>query len=294
MLPEDALREMQVLIATPCYISAVSMNYVTSLYEFTYLAAEKRLQTTLRIAGDGFGPTQAQITQSDVDRCVALLTRHDANCRRSVQTSDLHIPPHGSQGVMAGRGETGEVRHLPTRHEPDGSFEGKAEHVDQPPGSDVFDGSRPRRWPSETGVLIPRRHQPVRRQRGRQRAPDHKPEETASRHRHECVGDAAREFGDNAFRRHTLSRKRVSETLTDLGEPGVRRHGPRVQRCQIQPSLFGCNRQRCLGPVHERNGTRPRWAHSPEYQYATTLFGRPRPLPNAASREMVRLVARTG
>jgi len=49
MLPEDALREMHVLIATPCYISAVSMNYVTSLYEFTYLAAEKRLQTTLRM-----------------------------------------------------------------------------------------------------------------------------------------------------------------------------------------------------------------------------------------------------
>ncbi len=33
MLPDDALRSMKVMFATPCYISAVSMNYVTSIYE---------------------------------------------------------------------------------------------------------------------------------------------------------------------------------------------------------------------------------------------------------------------
>lgn len=33
MLPDEALRSMKVMFATPCYISAVSMNYVTSIYE---------------------------------------------------------------------------------------------------------------------------------------------------------------------------------------------------------------------------------------------------------------------
>jgi hypothetical protein len=33
MLPDGALRSMKVMFATPCYISAVSMNYVTSVYQ---------------------------------------------------------------------------------------------------------------------------------------------------------------------------------------------------------------------------------------------------------------------
>ena len=33
MLPDVALKSMKAMFATPCYISAVSMNYVTSLYE---------------------------------------------------------------------------------------------------------------------------------------------------------------------------------------------------------------------------------------------------------------------
>lgn len=35
MLPMTALRTMKVMFATPCYISAVSMNYVTSLFGLT-------------------------------------------------------------------------------------------------------------------------------------------------------------------------------------------------------------------------------------------------------------------
>ena len=33
LLPDSELRNMKVLFATPCYISAVSMNYVTSMFE---------------------------------------------------------------------------------------------------------------------------------------------------------------------------------------------------------------------------------------------------------------------
>jgi hypothetical protein len=40
---------MNVLIATPCYISAVSMNYVTSLYKFVAEAVPRGLTTTLHM-----------------------------------------------------------------------------------------------------------------------------------------------------------------------------------------------------------------------------------------------------
>lgn len=33
LLPDEALKSMRVLFATPCYISAVSMNYVTSIFD---------------------------------------------------------------------------------------------------------------------------------------------------------------------------------------------------------------------------------------------------------------------
>lgn len=40
---------MRVLIATPCYISAVSMNYVTSIFELTYAAAQNGVDLTLHM-----------------------------------------------------------------------------------------------------------------------------------------------------------------------------------------------------------------------------------------------------
>src|SRR5271165_5027309 len=38
MLPDSALKSMKVMFATPCYISAVSMNYVTSIFDLTHHA----------------------------------------------------------------------------------------------------------------------------------------------------------------------------------------------------------------------------------------------------------------
>jgi hypothetical protein len=49
MLPDDALKSMHVLIATPCYSSAVAMNYVTSLFKFGQAASRLGLQTTLHM-----------------------------------------------------------------------------------------------------------------------------------------------------------------------------------------------------------------------------------------------------
>ena len=35
MLPISSLKSMNVMFATPCYISAVTMNYVTSIFSMT-------------------------------------------------------------------------------------------------------------------------------------------------------------------------------------------------------------------------------------------------------------------
>ena len=42
MLPASALQSMNVLWATPCYISPVSMNYVTSMFELERAGSDPR------------------------------------------------------------------------------------------------------------------------------------------------------------------------------------------------------------------------------------------------------------
>ena len=49
MLPDAALKSMKVMFATPCYISAVSMNYVTSLYDMALHNARFGLEGVLHM-----------------------------------------------------------------------------------------------------------------------------------------------------------------------------------------------------------------------------------------------------
>jgi len=49
MLPDSALKDMKVMFATPCYISAVSMYYVTSIYDLCQHAARFGLQSVLHM-----------------------------------------------------------------------------------------------------------------------------------------------------------------------------------------------------------------------------------------------------
>ena len=49
MLPDEALKSMKVMFATPCYISAVSMHYVTSIFELTLHSAQFGLQCILHM-----------------------------------------------------------------------------------------------------------------------------------------------------------------------------------------------------------------------------------------------------
>ncbi len=48
-LPDEALKAMNVMIATPCYISAVSMNYVTSIFNLTWHCAHFEMKCILHM-----------------------------------------------------------------------------------------------------------------------------------------------------------------------------------------------------------------------------------------------------
>jgi len=52
MLPVSALQSMNVLWATPCYISAVSMNYVTSMFQLTHEAISLGLRSSLHMRAE--------------------------------------------------------------------------------------------------------------------------------------------------------------------------------------------------------------------------------------------------
>src|SRR6266853_1572832 len=49
MLPLSSLKSMNVLFATPCYISAVTMNYVASIFSMTLDAGHFGLPCTLHM-----------------------------------------------------------------------------------------------------------------------------------------------------------------------------------------------------------------------------------------------------
>ncbi len=49
MLPMEALHSMNVMVATPCYISAVAMNYVTSIFKLQARALQVGLNLTLHM-----------------------------------------------------------------------------------------------------------------------------------------------------------------------------------------------------------------------------------------------------
>jgi hypothetical protein len=49
MLPDSALKSMKVMFATPCYISAVGMHYVTSIFNLTWHCAQFGLNCILHM-----------------------------------------------------------------------------------------------------------------------------------------------------------------------------------------------------------------------------------------------------
>jgi hypothetical protein len=56
MLPVEALKSMRVMFATPCYISAVTMNYVASIFNLTCEAMRLGLPCMLHLHSESLIP----------------------------------------------------------------------------------------------------------------------------------------------------------------------------------------------------------------------------------------------
>src|SRR5258708_31058110 len=56
MLPLNSLKSMNVMFATPCYISAVTMNYVASIFSMTCDAMHLGLGCTLHLHSESLIP----------------------------------------------------------------------------------------------------------------------------------------------------------------------------------------------------------------------------------------------
>jgi len=87
MLPVEALQSMNVLVATPCYISAVTMNYVTSLYKFQNEALLHGLKSTLHMRSESL-VTRAR------NEMIRFFLEHEQFTHILWIDSDIEFEPH--------------------------------------------------------------------------------------------------------------------------------------------------------------------------------------------------------
>lgn len=71
MMPMSALKSMRVMFATPCYISAVSMNYVASMFSLALNPASR-----LRRSASSLERIPSITLRADSTRCAAAALRH--------------------------------------------------------------------------------------------------------------------------------------------------------------------------------------------------------------------------
>jgi hypothetical protein len=101
---------------------------------------------------------------------VRLGARDHAHRRRADQPARLDVPAGAREDGIARRRQRGGVRHLRARDEPDGGAGRQPEQLFRPAGDGLLGRRRRRRHHVQTGVLVPRRRQPVRADGRRQRA----------------------------------------------------------------------------------------------------------------------------
>ena len=116
-------------------------------------------------------------------RHVALGSDDHPERRRTGEPSRGKIPAGTRVDRVPRRREAGDVRHLAAGDERERRVRGQPEELDHPAARERLErGGRGRRL-REPGVLVPRRHEPVGRDRCGQRAADHEAEVPAGAHR---------------------------------------------------------------------------------------------------------------
>ena len=118
----------------------------------------------------------AEIAESAVDGRVTQFAHEDGDRRCAGEPVLDQVPAGGGEHVLPRRRETGEVSGLTARDEREGGVRGNPEQLLRPGTGGVLDDDTGRTERDQPEVLVPRRHEPVRCERGRQGGPDHEAE----------------------------------------------------------------------------------------------------------------------
>ena len=110
-----------------------------------------------------------------------LGSREHADPRRALEPVGVHVPARAREHVVPSGEQRGHVRHLAAGDEGGRDAVRQAEQLREPGARDLLDHRCARAADVEAGVLVPRRGQPVRGDRGRQRAADDEAEVAAAR-----------------------------------------------------------------------------------------------------------------
>ena len=156
-----------------------------------------------------------QATGTVTCTCSLAITR---NRRSALKTPRFHVPARIAQDRVPCRRQAREVRHLAARDNPHAAIGRQAQQVAHPAGSDLVRDRQRRRRLVDARVLVPRRRQPVGRDRHRQRTPDHEPEVARTGGSHQPRLDVARQVLDHRSRILTFVAQRPGEPGDELGE----------------------------------------------------------------------------
>jgi hypothetical protein len=142
------------------------------------------------------------------------------------------------------------VNRLRAGHEAERRVPRQTEQLDQPRAGDLLDDGRGRAADVEAGVLVPRRGQPVGRDRDPHCAADHETEVAAARLRDEPGVGCRGELVDHLRRGRRLRGERPAESLAQLADGRAREDGTVVERVVEARRELGCLREQRAQVVH--------------------------------------------
>ncbi len=146
--------------------------------------------------------SDSQQPRGAIERAVILVAGEDANLRRAGKPFALDIPSARFKQRVARSSKAGDVRHLAAGNKRETRRRRQSENFFQPPARNFFHHRGGGAGGVDRAILIPRSREPIRSERGRQRASDYPAEKSSTRGTDESAGSIAREFRDYVLGGH--------------------------------------------------------------------------------------------